>query len=122
VSCSARSSKPKRRRPKAIGSSRRNRARGRQIARHFINTPLSSGIVTSLGFAPIRQSSDVPADGGILAITSRPGGVMASNASVGIRTNLLSIPGYYDVALRDLGLAFGAFALARLATEFNSRS
>ena len=30
------------------------------------------------------------------------------------------IPGYYDVALRDLGLALGAFALARLAIEFDS--
>jgi len=38
----------------------------------------------------------------------------------GIILNLLTIPGYYDVALRDLGLALGAFALARLATEFYS--
>ena len=29
--------------------------------------------------------------------------------------NLLSIPGYYDIALRDLGLALGAFALGRLS-------
>ena len=29
--------------------------------------------------------------------------------------NLLSIPGYYDVALRDLGLALGALALGRLS-------
>jgi hypothetical protein len=27
----------------------------------------------------------------------------------------LLVPGYYDVALRDLGLLFGALALARLA-------
>src|SRR5438876_8142006 len=39
----------------------------------------------------------------------------------GIILNLLSIPGYYDVALRDLGLALGAFALARLAAEFDRR-
>jgi len=38
----------------------------------------------------------------------------------GIILNLLTIPGYYDVALRDLGLALGTFALARLATEFDS--
>jgi len=30
--------------------------------------------------------------------------------------NLLSIPGYYDVALRDLGLALGALALGRLSS------
>jgi hypothetical protein len=29
--------------------------------------------------------------------------------------NLLMIPGYYDVALRDLGLMLGAFALGRLS-------
>ena len=32
--------------------------------------------------------------------------------------NLLMIPGYFDVALRDLGLALGALALARLSREF----
>ena len=40
----------------------------------------------------------------------------------GIILNLLSMPGYYDVALRDLGLALGAFALARLAADFDRRS
>lgn len=35
-----------------------------------------------------------------------------------IIVNLLMIPGYYDVALRDLGLALGALALGRLSTEF----
>ena len=39
----------------------------------------------------------------------------------GIILNLLMIPGYFDVALRDLGLALGAVALARLAVEFDSR-
>jgi uncharacterized membrane protein YphA (DoxX/SURF4 family) len=33
----------------------------------------------------------------------------------GIIVNLLSIPGYYDIALRDLGLSIGALGLARLA-------
>jgi len=40
----------------------------------------------------------------------------------GIILNLLSIPGYFDVALRDLGLALGAVALARLASEFDTRA
>lgn len=30
--------------------------------------------------------------------------------------NLLSIPGYYDIALRDLGLLLGALALGRLSS------
>ena len=33
--------------------------------------------------------------------------------------NLLLIPGYFDVALRDFGLALGALALARLSREFD---
>lgn len=37
-----------------------------------------------------------------------------------IIVNLLLIPGYYDIALRDFGLALGAFALGRLASEYSS--
>ena len=37
-----------------------------------------------------------------------------------IIVNLLMIPGYYDVALRDFGLALAAFALARLSAKFDS--
>ena len=33
--------------------------------------------------------------------------------------NLLLIPGYFDVALRDFGLSLGALALARLSHEFD---
>jgi hypothetical protein len=33
--------------------------------------------------------------------------------------NLLALPGYFDVALRDLGLLLGALALARLAQAFD---
>jgi len=33
--------------------------------------------------------------------------------------NLLMIPGYFDVALRDLGLALGALALARLSQQYS---
>jgi len=36
-----------------------------------------------------------------------------------IVVNLLMIPGYYDIALRDFGLALGALALARLSQEFD---
>lgn len=38
-----------------------------------------------------------------------------------IVVNLLMIPGYFDVALRDFGLALGALALARLSSEFDRR-
>jgi hypothetical protein len=33
--------------------------------------------------------------------------------------NLLAIPGYFDVALRDLGLMLGALALGRLSHSFD---
>jgi hypothetical protein len=33
----------------------------------------------------------------------------------GIIVNLLTVPGYYDIALRDFGLSIGALSLARLA-------
>jgi uncharacterized membrane protein YphA (DoxX/SURF4 family) len=35
--------------------------------------------------------------------------------------NLLLIPGYFDVALRDLGLLLAALALARLSQQFSRR-
>ena len=37
---------------------------------------------------------------------------------IGIIINLLLVPGYYDIALRDFGLSLGALALARLSKEF----
>ena len=38
----------------------------------------------------------------------------------GIIINLLSSPGFYDVALRDFGLSLGAVSLALLSREFSS--
>ncbi len=35
-----------------------------------------------------------------------------------IVVNLLSIPGYFDIAVRDLGLSLAAVALARLSIEY----
>ena len=46
---------------------------------------------------------------------SAPGVVAAWLA--GIIVNLLTIPGFYDIALRDFGLLVGAVALARLAVR-----
>jgi hypothetical protein len=57
----------------------------------------------------------------LVAFMPSIGGLVVGAWLCGIILNLLMIPGYYDVALRDLGLALGAFALARLATEYESR-
>jgi len=38
---------------------------------------------------------------------------------LGIIINLLLVPGYYDIALRDLGLCLGALALGRLSMVYD---
>jgi hypothetical protein len=39
----------------------------------------------------------------------------------GIIVNLMLIPGFFDIALRDFGLSLGALALARLSAQFGSK-
>jgi uncharacterized membrane protein YphA (DoxX/SURF4 family) len=51
----------------------------------------------------------------LVALKPKIGGVVVGAWLLGIVINLLTIPGYYDIALRDFGLALGAFALSRLA-------
>lgn len=52
----------------------------------------------------------------LVAIKPRIGAPIVGLWLLGIVANLLTIPGYYDIALRDFGLALGAFALWRLAS------
>ena len=54
----------------------------------------------------------------LVAVAPRIGGFVVSAWLCGIIVNLLLIPGFYDVALRDLGLAIGACALGLLAREY----
>ncbi len=51
----------------------------------------------------------------VVAVAPRFGGWLVAAWLGGIIVNLLTIPGSYDVALRDVGLLAGAVALARLA-------
>jgi uncharacterized membrane protein YphA (DoxX/SURF4 family) len=51
----------------------------------------------------------------LVAVKTKWGAWIVAAWLWGIIINLLLVPGYYDVALRDLGLSFGALALARLA-------
>jgi hypothetical protein len=53
--------------------------------------------------------------GVVVAVKPKVGAWLVAAWLCGIIVNLLLVPGYYDVALRDLGLLFGALALARLA-------
>jgi hypothetical protein len=51
----------------------------------------------------------------LVAFKPRIGAYVVAAWLMGIVVNLLLIPGYYDIALRDFGLALGALALARLS-------
>ena len=55
----------------------------------------------------------------IVAAAPRIGGYVVALWMCGIIVNLLSIPAYLDVALRDLGLALSALALARLSEDYS---
>ena len=54
----------------------------------------------------------------LVAMRPQIGAYVVAAWLAGIVINLLLIPGYFDVALRDFGLMLGALALARLSQEF----
>jgi hypothetical protein len=57
----------------------------------------------------------------IVLLRPRFGGYLVAAWLAGIIANLLLIPDFYDIALRDFGLLIGALALARLAQTFPNR-
>lgn len=57
----------------------------------------------------------------VVAWRPRFGGYLVTVWLWGIIVNLLLIPAYYDIALRDFGLSLGALALARLSEAFGGR-
>ena len=59
------------------------------------------------------------AAGLLVALRPHIGGYVVAAWLAGIIGNLLLIPGFYNVALRDFGLFVAALALARLATVFH---
>src|ERR671925_343840 len=76
---------------------------------------LSPIIPRMLGVGVIEMIAGV-----LCAVVPRIGGLITGLWLLGIIVNLLSIPAYYDIALRDLGLALGAFALSRLAVDYSA--
>lgn len=56
--------------------------------------------------------------GVLVAVAPRIGGWVVAAWLAGIIVNLLTIPGFYDIALRDVGLLVAAVALARLAVRY----
>ena len=56
--------------------------------------------------------------GVLVGLRPRLGAYLVAGWLAGIIVNLLLIPGFYDVALRDFGLLIAALSLARLAQAF----
>ena len=61
------------------------------------------------------------AAGVLVAVRPQIGGYVVAAWLAGIIANLLLVPGFYDVALRDVGLLLAALALARLASAEDRR-
>jgi hypothetical protein len=55
----------------------------------------------------------------VVAFRPRYGGPLVAAWLAGIIVNLLTLPGYYDVALRDFGLLLAALTLSRLAWAYD---
>lgn len=54
----------------------------------------------------------------VVALLPRFGAWVVAAWLLGIIVNLVTIPGFYDVALRDFGLLVAAVALARLSVRY----
>ncbi len=54
----------------------------------------------------------------LVALKPRVGAYVVALWLVGIIINLLTLPGFYDIALRDFGLCLAAIALGRLSEKF----
>jgi uncharacterized membrane protein HdeD (DUF308 family) len=61
------------------------------------------------------------AAGLLVAFRPRIGAYVVALWLWGIIANLLLVPGFYDIAVRDFGLSVGALALARLSREFDAK-
>jgi uncharacterized membrane protein YphA (DoxX/SURF4 family) len=58
--------------------------------------------------------------GVMVALKPRYGAPLVAAWLAGIIVNLLTLSGFYDVALRDFGLMLGALTLARLALHYDA--
>jgi hypothetical protein len=78
--------------------------------------PWIDNIVPGDAVAAMRIVGVVEIAAGLLvAVAPRVGAYVVALWLAGIIVNLLTLPGFYDIALRDFGLLVGALALGRLA-------
>ena len=84
--------------------------------------PLATQIVPVSGHTFMLVVGVIEIAAGLLvALRPRLGAYVVAIWLWGIIVNLLLIPGFYDVALRDFGLSVGALALARLSQEYKAK-
>ena len=82
--------------------------------------PWIDAIVPGSAFATMRLVGVVEIAAGLaVALEPRYGAYVVAAWLGGIIVNLLTYPGYYDIALRDFGLLLAALTLARLASTFD---
>ncbi len=81
--------------------------------------PFVDNIIPANIFMPIVGIVEIIA-GLLVFFKPRIGAYVVAAWLLGIIVNLLLIPGFFDVALRDFGLFLGALALARLSETFAS--
>ncbi len=83
-------------------------------------SPLVSRILDVNGHTFMLGVGVVEVVAGLMcALAPRVGSIIVALWLCGIIVNLLTIPPYFDLALRDLGLALGAIALNRLSVEYS---
>jgi uncharacterized membrane protein YphA (DoxX/SURF4 family) len=85
--------------------------------------PWINDLVPGSGQAAMYAVGVIEVVAGIaVALAPRFGAWLVAGWLAGIIVNLLTIPDYYDIALRDFGLLLAAVALARLAERYRGRS
>lgn len=82
--------------------------------------PVVANIIPATTFMMVVGVVEIVA-GILVFVRPRIGAYVVAAWLLGIIGNLLMVPGYYDVALRDFGLFLGAIALARLSAAFAER-
>jgi hypothetical protein len=84
--------------------------------------PLASSLLPVSGHTFMLAVGVIEVAAGLLvAFRPRIGAYVVALWLWGIVINLLPVPGFYDVALRDFGLSLGALALARLSRVFDPK-